>query len=289
MPRKSPSPIPQSANLSVEHIKSALPRLDRRIDDLRAFDPTTVAGRDDPKTKRLENAIDNFLTRTFEMGSVEYNRYCSATNLDTSPIFVGRITPLHEVVDGLQRGKNGAIEILEGIKNDFLEELELTTTTTAEQVTQDARPHPTSREIFVVHGTDHGTRDTVARFLEKLNLKPIILDEEANEGRTIHQKFRDHSTVAYAVVLFTPDDEGRRVDGSEDLKCRPRQNVVYELGFFSAKLGDSNVCVLHSDGVDILSDLSGVLYVALDKDGAWKFRLAKEIKAAGITIDMNLV
>ena len=50
-----------------------------------------------------------------------------------------------------------------------------------------------------------------------------------------------------------------------------------------------NVCVLHSDGVDILSDLSGVLYIALDKEGAWQFKLAKEMKAVGIEIDMNKV
>ena len=238
--RKGHSPYP-SAQLSVEQMKAALPRLKRRIDDLRAFDPTKVTRRGDPKTKSVENVIDDFLTKTFGVGTVEYNRYASATNLDTSPLYVGRPTPLHKVIEGLQYGKGRAIEILEGIRGSFLEEIELAAPTTVEQAPQDAEPDPELREIFVVHGSDHGTRNTVARFLEKLNLKPVILDEEANEGRTIHQKFRDHSTVVYAVVLFTPDDEGRRVDNSELLKPRPRQNVVYELGFFSAKLGDKNV------------------------------------------------
>lgn len=289
MARKRANTPPQSANLNVEMMKSALPRLEKRISDLRAFDPTKVTRRGDPKTKSAENAIDDFLTKTFGVGTVEYNRYASATNLDTSSLYVGRSTPLHKVIEGLQYGKGRAIEILEGIKGSFLEEIELAAPTTAEQVAQDAQPDLASREIFVVHGSDHGTRSTVARFLEKLDLKAIILDEEANKGRTIYQKFRDHSTVAYAVVLFTPDDEGRRADNSELLKLRPRQNVVYELGFFSAKLGDKNVCVLHSDGVDILSDLSGVLYIALDREEAWQFKLAKEMKAVGIEIDLNKV
>ena len=287
MARKQTYSQPQSADLSVEQMKSALPRLRKRLDDLRAFDPAQVSRRGDPIVKALENAIDHLLTRTFGTDTVEYSRYSSAALLDTAGIYVGREASIHEIRQGLQYGKDRAIGILEGIEELFLEEISLAEPAAASQVTQGTQSNPDSREIFVVHGTDHGARDTVARFLDKLDLVPIVLDEEANEGRTIHQKFRDHSTVAYAVVLFTPDDEGRRVGSSDTLKYRPRQNVVYELGFFSARLGDHKVCVLYSDGVEILSDLSGVIYILLDKDGAWHLKLTKELKAAGIEIDMN--
>ena len=154
---------------------------------------------------------------------------------------------------------------------------------------QNVQPDSTSRDIFIVHGSDHGARDAVARLLDRLDLSPIILDEEASKGRTIHQKFLDHSTVVYAVVLFTPDDVGGPADESASMRPRPRQNVVYELGFFSAKLGHRNVCVLYSDGVEIPSDLSGVIYIPFDNSGAWNLRLAKEMKGAGIEIDMNQV
>ena len=92
-----------------------------------------------------------------------------------------------------------------------------------------------------------------------------------------------------AVVLFTPDDVGGPADESASMRPRPRQNVVYELGFFSAKLGHRNVCVLYSDGVEIPSDLSGVIFIPFDNSGAWNLRLAKEMKGAGIEIDMNQV
>ena len=289
MARRQTYSPPPSAHLSVEQMISALPRLDLRLADLRAFEPTAVTRRSDPIIKALENTIDDFLIRTFSEGTVEYNRYVSAKKLDTAAIFVGRATPLGEVIEGLQHGKERAIKILEGVKGIFLEEIDFTAPAPTDQVARDVQPNSSSREIFIVHGSDHGTRDTVARFLEKLNLSPIILVQEANEGRTIHQKFRDHSTVAFAVVLFTPDDRGGPADESEPLKPRPRQNVVYELGFFSAKLGDKKVCVLYADGVEIPSDLSGVIYIPLDKHGAWNFGLAKEIKAAGIEIDMNQV
>ena len=289
MARKQTYSPPQSANLSLEQMKSALPRLEMRIGDLRDFDPTEVTNRGDPKINALENAIDDFLTRTFGEGTVEYKRYRSAAHLDTASIFVGGTTPLHEVIEGLQHGKDRAIEILEGIKRLFLEEIDLTAPAPADQMVQNVQSGSTSRDIFIVHGSDHGARDAVARLLERLDLSPIILDEEASKGRTIHQKFLDHSTVVYAVVLFTPDDVGGPADESASMRPRPRQNVVYELGFFSAKLGHRNVCVLHSDGVEIPSDLSGVIYIPLDNSGAWNLRLAKEMKGAGIEIDMNQV
>ncbi|MCK5529623.1 MAG: nucleotide-binding protein, partial [Halopseudomonas aestusnigri] len=45
-----------------------------------------------------------------------------------------------------------------------------------------------SSRVFLVHGHDEAVRETVARFLEKLGLKVIILHEQANSGRTIIEK-----------------------------------------------------------------------------------------------------
>lgn len=145
---------------------------------------------------------------------------------------------------------------------------------------------PATREIFVVHGRDEAVKQTIARYLEKLELHPIILHEQADKGRTIIQKFEDHSYVGFAIVLLTPDDEGS-LKGSGGLKPRARQNVILELGYFIGKLGRARVCALKSDCVEEPSDLHGVLYVPFDAGGAWRLTLARELKAAGIEIDMN--
>jgi len=39
--------------------------------------------------------------------------------------------------------------------------------------------------------------------------------------------------------------------------------------------------------VEIPSDYSGVLYVELTEGGGWRLELAKELKAAGLPVDMN--
>ena len=144
-----------------------------------------------------------------------------------------------------------------------------------------------SRDVFIVHGRNEATKQTVARFLEKLRVTPIILHEHADKGRTIIQKFEDHSSVGFAVVLLTPDDEGR-LQGDTEFKLRSRQNVVLELGYFIGKLGRARVCALKMDDVEEPSDLHGVLYIPFDAKGAWKLLLARELKAAEIDVDLNL-
>lgn len=150
-------------------------------------------------------------------------------------------------------------------------------------------PHEVkSRSVFIVHGHDDGTKQTVARFLEHLDLSPIILHEQADEGRTVIEKFADHSDVAYAVVLLTADDRGGTKDTPyNEQRYRARQNVILELGYFLAKLGRKGVRALCQEGIEVPSDYGGVLFTPLDKDGAWRLSLAKEMKAAGIEIDLN--
>jgi predicted nucleotide-binding protein len=145
-----------------------------------------------------------------------------------------------------------------------------------------------NRKVFVVHGHQHGARDTVARFLEKLELEPVILDEEANRGRTVIEKFLDHSDVAFAIVLVIGDDVGG-VKGSDPTALRPRarQNVIFELGYFVGKLERERVCALYEPEVEMPTDFGGVGYVKFDREGNWQLLLAKELNAAGIKVDMN--
>lgn len=148
-----------------------------------------------------------------------------------------------------------------------------------------SRTGSTSERVFVVHGHDDGAKETVARFLQTLGLEPVILHELANKGRTIIEKFEDHSDVAFAIVIFTPDDEGHSKATPTKIEDRARQNVVLELGIFLGLLGRERVAALIWDGVVRPSDYDGVVYTKFDAAGAWKYLLAKELKAARLEID----
>lgn len=145
-----------------------------------------------------------------------------------------------------------------------------------------------SNKVFVVHGHDSFAKIDVARTIEKLKLEAIILHEQANEGKTIIEKFeRDASQVKAAVIILTPDDIGYPKNKPTEQKARARQNVILELGYFSGVLGRSNVCVLYKNEIEIPSDYLGVVYINMDLEGSWKFKLAKELKQTGLPVDLN--
>lgn len=145
-----------------------------------------------------------------------------------------------------------------------------------------------SNQVFIVHGRDEGPREAVANVLTLLGLVPIILNQQANRGMSVIEKIEAHDKVGYAVVLLTPDDVGSLK--GENLRDRARQNVIMELGYFIGKLGRARVSAFIKSNVEIPTDWAGVINERYDDlNGAWKFLLARELKAAGYNVDMNLI
>lgn len=140
-------------------------------------------------------------------------------------------------------------------------------------------------KIFVVHGRDDAMKTDVARLVERLGLDAVILHEQPNAGRTLLAKFMEvASDAAFAIVLMSPDDVGGLKD-TEHFNPRARQNVVFELGFFLAKLGSAKVCALVAGEVEKPSDFEAVTYVAYGPQTNWKTELARELHHAGIHFD----
>ena len=152
--------------------------------------------------------------------------------------------------------------------------------------------HTDINKVFIVHGHSEEMKQSVARFIEKLGLEPIILHEHPNKGRTIIEKFSDYADVGYAIILLSADDLGYAVKANPNsAKHRARQNVILELGYFLGKLGRDKVAALFEKNkdIEIPSDFNGVLYIGYSDDDSWKFSIAKELKATGFNIDLNKI
>jgi predicted nucleotide-binding protein len=144
--------------------------------------------------------------------------------------------------------------------------------------------------VFIVHGHDTNSLVDVAHTISRLTGEdPVILHEQPNRGQTIIEKFERHATDAgFVVVLATADDLGRAKDAT-DLNPRARQNVVFELGYFIGALGRPKVAVLYDEGVELPSDMAGVVYIPNDSAGGWRLTLAREMRAAGLHADSNRI
>jgi hypothetical protein len=109
----------------------------------------------------------------------------------------------------------------------------------------------------------------------------VILNTQPNQGQALIEKFEyNASDAAFAVILLTGDDEGGP-RGSTKRQRRARQNVVFELGFFIALLGRSRVCILYESGVELPSDIHGIVYTELDQlaggGSGWRASSARPI------------
>jgi predicted nucleotide-binding protein len=163
---------------------------------------------------------------------------------------------------------------------------------TSEQETSTIRTNSNigsrQNKVFIVHGHDEALKANTARLIERLGLETVILHEQPNRGRTVIEKFYDHSDVSYAIVLLTSDDVGKAKSAKDsELKDRARQNVIFEMGYFIGSLGRKRVCAIYQEGVELPSDYQGVLYIQHDIHSGWEAVVGKELRDAGLPVDLN--
>lgn len=269
--------------LSIGQMQAGIARLKRRINEIESFDLNNVFGQfHAPGLNALEISIKDALQQTFGVETAEANLYSGACEFYRGPYLVGRELDVHTVRKHVEISKCNSIALLKQAVRSLEERLSDAQQLSATKDVSIEKPE-SSRKIFIVHGHDVAVRESVAGFLRKIDLEPIILHEKPNSGRTIIEKFEENSEVGFAIVLLTPDDLGRCLNGEE--KFRARQNVILELGYFCGRLGRSKVCALKKGDLELPSDVIGVAYTDFDARGAWKQDLARELEAAGYEID----
>lgn len=62
---------------------------------------------------------------------------------------------------------------------------------------------------------------------------------------------------------------------------------MFEHGMMCGILGRKKVVALIEPGVEIPGDLSGIVYKEIDDGSAWHLAVAREMKEAGLEIDLN--
>lgn len=156
------------------------------------------------------------------------------------------------------------------------------------------------KKVFIVHGHNDALKTKVARVVEQMGLKAIILHEQDDYGQTVIEKFEENAEdIGFAIILLTADDlavshadlekENKEKDYKVIYRNRARQNVIFEMGFFVGKLDRAHVFELQEDGIEEPSDLKGIIYTPVDKEDMWRFKLAKRLKAVGYEVNTDVL
>ena len=148
------------------------------------------------------------------------------------------------------------------------------------------------RRIFVVCGTDDEMKQAITNALTKLWLVPVVMCEEPSQGRKIVERFADYKDVGFAVVLLSPDDFAyAKEDSPTKRKLRPRQDVVFELGFLIGTLGKENIIVFYREcaNFECPNDFEGLKLTAFDDRDSWKLALIRELTNGRYAVDADRI
>lgn len=115
--------------------------------------------------------------------------------------------------------------------------------------------------VFISHGRSNDWR-AVQSFIEKdVEIKTLELAQAPNIGQTIIEKLINNAKYCNsAVIVMTGDDV------ANENEARVRENVMHEIGFFQGCYGRNFVILLHEEGVNIPTNLSGVAYVPFPRN-----------------------
>lgn len=123
MAKRAAPAEPADKELTLPEIRLAIRRLERRVADLEAFDPTQVGTQRAPKILDLEAAIKETLSDIFGYNTHSYRTYMAAAALGTAGMNSNG-APLHEVIEGLVRGKERSLSLLRRAARSFQEKIE---------------------------------------------------------------------------------------------------------------------------------------------------------------------
>jgi uncharacterized protein (TIGR02391 family) len=118
----------RSADLAPGQMKTAMARLQARVEELKAFNPKAITDGDGPEVKGLEARIKSTLSQVFGEDTYEYKRLEDAWRLDQTLYVLnlagGPSTSVGQIQSGVGRGVASAIALLQAEIDSMREALE---------------------------------------------------------------------------------------------------------------------------------------------------------------------
>ena len=119
------------------------------------------------------------------------------------------------------------------------------------------------RDVFLGYSSaSSSTAEAVKRYLLSLGVKVLDWQTDFIPGRTILDQIEQAASRSVGgIFLFTKDDD--LVDHGQAELAMPRDNVVFEAGYFIGLKGKHNVLIIRESGSKMPADLGGDIYASL--------------------------
>jgi|GEM_PF-2894984 len=242
---------------NLPQLNVAIERLQRRIAEVEALDPTTLE-KWSPNVDALQASIDDALSRIFGHDTVEYKRYRRTVNWAAEIPTFGGETSLQEYRDDVAKGKREVLTMLGQAVRSLQEEL-------ADHANADINsgtPHRSAlgNNIVIGHGGSPLWRELKDFLRERLHLPVDEFNNVSVAGiPTAERLTKMLDDAAFAFLVMTAEDQ--QPDGT----LRARENVVHEIGLFQGRLGFKRAIVLLEEGCEEFSNIRGLGQIRFPK------------------------
>jgi len=128
------------------------------------------------------------------------------------------------------------------------------------------------RRVAIVCQAGDATQEAVAGLIVELDLEAVVVESKAGEGASI-DKLDAARDADFAIVL-----------AASELKTPGEMLAVgYLLGAFGLK----RIGIVTSGKAALPPQLEGAVRHAVDEGGLWRLLLARQMRQAGLDVDLN--
>lgn len=293
---------PTFASLDRSTLESGLSKLERIARDLRGFDVSSLASRSDERLEIFQRRVNSLLADLVGTGSPDYKQHALGpldAGLDTT---FGDHYSMDEYRDALKTALAKASRSLDatvGALNAALQAIQAPAPapapapkptpapTPAPTPQPTPAPTPAPRPISTPAPTpkpmnatatagsssakspvlllgDGDAGAAAAELLAQLGIETAIIDAPSID------RLDAARNASYAVVVASNKGGG--------------ESMMLAVGFMLALLGRSRIALV---GAVAPAALDGCVRVPLDEEGLWRLLLARELKKAGLDVDLN--
>ncbi|GAB3287164.1 TIR domain-containing protein [Kineosporia babensis] len=128
-------------------------------------------------------------------------------------------------------------------------------------------------KAFIVHGHSQLMYEIESYLRSEVGVEGVvILKDQSHSGETVLEALESRADVDVVIAVWTADDLGN-ANGANPTP-RARQNVIFESGYFIAKMGRSRVIIIYDESIELPSDLAGLIYVRMS---SWRADLRRQV------------
>jgi len=120
-----------------------------------------------------------------------------------------------------------------------------------------------NKHVFLGYASEaESVANSISLYLNGLGVDVLDWHQFRTSGFILQRIEEAARCTACGIFLFTSSDQLKRTSGPHKV---PRDNVIFELGYFAGQKGKERTLVVVEEGTEIPTDLGGYLHVPLPK------------------------